>query len=152
MKNVDKLFDLIRDCDYSRVILYKYRMNLIYIIYLCLKYRYCYQIGLNQSTKWIKEIEWYAADYCPETLFYGDSKFNIDFFVEGESLKKIFNDVVHFMEYKGYHDIPEDLYKCFTRDNIAIVEDDKCKVVLRKSWIEKYARGKVIKKYLSEWK
>lgn len=149
MNNVDELFDLINNCDFSRVIKYKYRMALIKIIYMCLKYRYSYQIGLNQKKKWIDKINSVVADYCPNTLFYIDADYKINFFIEGEALKEIFDEVVNFMSYQGYHDIPGDLYKEFTRDKICILdENDNFKNLLTDSWIRKYARGSVIKCYL----
>ena len=150
MDNIDKLFDSLYQHNDYKILKYKYLQCIIRIIYLCLKYRYCYQIGLTQKIDWAEDIYDLTTDYC--FGFYGDSNHeDMEFFYEGEELKEIFNDVVKLLTYQGYHDIPEDLYKEFTKDKIcATDENGKCLHLLSKSWIEKYVRGKRTLKRFSD--
>ena len=150
MNNMVELIDALNQHDDSKVVRYKYLTTLIRIIYLCLKYRYCYQIGMTQKNIWYTEVEIISYHYRFSLYKTCDTEKDIEFFNEGESLKNIFNEVVHFMTcYQGYHDIPEDLYKEFTRDKICIYnEKGEPHCLLKESWFCKYARGPIIKRHL----
>ena len=63
MNNMVELIDALNQHDDSKLIRYKYLTTLIRIIYLCLKYRYCYQIGMTQKIIWIDEVEYISCDY-----------------------------------------------------------------------------------------
>lgn len=145
MDRIDELFDALSKHNDSKIIRYKYLQVITRIIYLCLKFRYGYQINITQGIDIIEEVEHLGFDYCYG--FYGDPDHeNMDFFYEGESLKKIFNEVVHFMTcYQGYHDIPDDLYKEFTKDKICTLNDKEQYVnLLKDSWFRKYAKKRII--------
>lgn len=165
MDYIDKLFDKISNFDDSKIIKYKSKWCLIRLIYMCLKYRYCYQIGATQQVDWVSEIGWLLLNYGPGELDdYGVNE-SIDFFHEGEALENIYLEVVNFMEnYQGYKDLPRDkdtIYK-FARDNICKGADESIRffdTITRDpykyqqwkescfiyKWVCKYARGNRIK-------
>jgi hypothetical protein len=151
--NADLLFNKLKEYNDDRIAQYDARTMLIDLIYQCLQYRYCYQIGLSQQIEWVDRIRRIVSFY--EIYEDYDLFDRIDFFKEGESLKKIYLDVVHLMNRQGYHDIP-DLHHLFTFKNITtMIECDTngdkdwcCVDFINGLWLRKYARGHRIKWYL----
>jgi hypothetical protein len=150
--NADLLFNKLKEYNDDRIAQHDARIMLIDLIYQCLQYRYCYQIGLSQQTEWVDRIRRIALFY--EIYENYDLFDRIDFFKEGEPLKKIYLDVVHLMNRQGYHDIP-DLHHLFTFKNITtgIDLDPSGKEwsyvsFINEFWLRKYARGHCIKWYL----
>lgn len=141
---LNELFETFKQIDDYRVIKYKYCECIQRIIYLCLKYRYCYQIRLTQKEEWVKEIYNLLIVYCIGIIDRNNED-NIEFLYDSKELQNIYNDIVHFMNLQGYHDIPDDLYKLFTRDNMCTLKDDTYINHLKDFWLIKYARGKRIK-------
>jgi hypothetical protein len=141
----DKIFDLINSIDDYKFLKYKLIKTLSEIIYLSLKYRYSYQIGLIQKREWINTANHLILEYYYDFDYRINHK-DMEFFYEGEELKSIYTDVVKLLYYQGYHDIPEDLYKEFIKDKICI-EDNNGKFInlLEESWYKKYARCKGVK-------
>ena len=140
MDRIDELFDALSKHNDYPIIRYKYLNTVTRIIYLCLKFRYCYQINMTQELSWIDEVDNLVIYYS--WGYFGDAEHeDMDFFYEGEALKKIFDDVVKLMTYQGYHDIPEDLYKIFTKDKICTSnEKDHRDNFLKNFWFRKYAK------------
>ena len=148
MNEVNELFNSLCKIDDYKLIRFKYLQLITRLIYLCLKYRYCYQIGLTQKIKWVRDVNYLALYYYFGLRDADKNNDSMDFFYEGESLKEIFDEVVHFMSYQGYHDIPNDLYKQFAKDKICadpIDQKTSFNNLLKESWFCKYARGDVIK-------
>jgi hypothetical protein len=151
--NADLLFNKLKEYNDDRIAQHDARIMLIDLIYQCLQYRYCYQIGLSQQIEWVERIRRIALFY--ENYENYDLFDRIDFFKEGESLKKIYLDVVHLMNHQGYHDIP-DLHYLFTFKNITTMidydanggKDWRCIDFINGLWLRKYARGHRIKWYL----
>lgn len=141
----DKISDLINTIDDYKFLKYKLIKTLSEIIYLSLKYRYSYQIGLIQKRDWINWSDNLILNYYYD-FYYRINQKDMEFFYEGEELKGIYTDVVKLLYYQGYHDIPEDLYKEFTKDKICTNDDNgECINLLKESWYKKYARCKGVK-------
>lgn len=151
--DADLLFNKLKEYNDDKIVQHDARIALIDLIYQCLQYRYCYQIGLSQQTEWVDRIRRIALFY--EIYEDYDLFDRIDFFKEGESLKKIYLDVVHLMNRQGYHDIP-DLHHLFTFKNLtANIELDPTKEkewglvdFINEFWLRKFARGHRIKWHL----
>ena len=151
--NADLLFNKLKEYNDDVIVKHDARIMLIDLIYQCLQYRYCYQIGLTQQTEWIDRIRRISLFY--EIYENYDLFDRIDFLKDGDSLKKIYFDVVHLMNRQGYHDIP-DLHHLFTLKNISSsvhgdMEDGKgcgCTDFINGFWLRRYARGRKIKWYL----
>ena len=168
MDKIDKLFNIISNYNDYKIVCYKAQQNLTRLIYECLRFAFCYQIGVTQQKDWVDSINWLLAYYGPGSYDFYNKNEVIDFFHEGEALEKIYLEVVNFMEkYQGYKDLPRDkdtIYK-FARDNICKGADESCKYSYIHSddlfdskkyhewksnssitkWINKYKRGDGIK-------